>query len=69
MRSSEIREFYKKSIPERIDIVSTFSGLEESQVKLLTNTGSLEQGIADKLIENFITTMEIPMGIATNFLH
>ncbi len=68
MRSSEIKEFYKKSILERIDIVSKFSGLEESQVRLLANTGSLEQGIADKLIENFITTMEIPMGIATNFL-
>ena len=68
MHSSELREFYKKTINERIDIISAFSGLNQDQMNLLKNTGTLNPEIGDKLIENFITAMEIPFGIATNFL-
>ena len=68
MHSSELREFYKKTIKERIELVSAFSDLDNDQINLLKNTGTLNPEIGDKLIENFITAMEIPFGIATNFL-
>ena len=68
MHSSELREFYKKTIKERIELVSAFSDLDNDQINLLKNTGTLNPEIGDKLIENFITAMEIPFGVATNFL-
>ncbi|MHB8360873.1 MAG: hydroxymethylglutaryl-CoA reductase, degradative [Thermoplasmataceae archaeon] len=68
MHSSDIRELYKKSVQERIALIAEFSNLNAEEIKLLQNTGSLESGIGDKLIENFVTAIEMPMGIATNFL-
>ena len=66
-KSSKISGFYKLSIDQRINAVKEFSNLEPDEVKTLKTNGSLDIGLADHLIENVITTLEIPMGIATNF--
>lgn len=64
--SSRIGGFHKLDVPTRIDAVARFAGLDEADKAHLLNTGNLSAELADHLIENFIGTMNIPVGIATN---
>ncbi len=67
MRTSRIEGFYKLDIDNRLELVKTFCGLEKDEINLLKEEGiPLED--ADRLIENVIGKMEIPLGIAVNFL-
>lgn len=66
VKSSRIGGFHKLGIPERVAAVAGFAGLDEAEQNHLLNTGNLPSATADRLIENFIGTMNIPMGIATN---
>ncbi|MBS7610702.1 hydroxymethylglutaryl-CoA reductase, degradative [Candidatus Bathyarchaeota archaeon] len=67
-RTSRITGFYKLSLEERLRIVAEFANLTEEECTLLRNTGSLELSLADRMIENVIGVMHIPLGIALNFL-
>ena len=64
--SSRISGFHKLDVPARIDAVARFAGLDEADKAHLLNTGNLPLELASHLIENFIGTMNIPIGIATN---
>ena len=68
MKTSRISGFYKLSIEERIKIVKEFAGLTDEEAKLLQSTGSLSLKLADRMIENVVGAIPIPMGIAVNFL-
>lgn len=59
--------FHKLPIEERLKRVAEFAGLNAEEADVLGSSGSLPQEVADHLVENYITNMEIPMGIATNF--
>ena len=65
-KSSRISGFHKMSAAERLNIVKTFSNLNDETVKLFENTGNIPIDLADNLVENVIGTMNIPLGIATN---
>jgi len=65
-RTSRIAGFHKKTPRERLDLVAAFAGLDEAQVAHLANMGNLDPVLADKLIENVVGTMNIPVGVATN---
>jgi hydroxymethylglutaryl-CoA reductase len=65
-KSSRIAGFHKLSIEKRIESIAQFSGLAEDEVRHLANTGNLSSDLADRLIENVIGTMNVPLGIATN---
>jgi hydroxymethylglutaryl-CoA reductase len=65
-RSSRIPGFHKKSPAERLAIVSGFAGLDAAAAARLSDTGNLDLGLADRLVENVIGSMNIPLGIATN---
>lgn len=65
-RSSRIAGFHKLSPRERLDLVAAFAGLDAAQVAHLADMGNLDPVLADKLIENVIGTMNIPVGVATN---
>jgi len=65
-RSSRIAGFHKKSPRERLDLAAAFAGLDAAQVAHLADMGNLDPVLADKLIENVVATMNIPVGIATN---
>ncbi len=56
------------TLKERLTKVAELAGLSEEDVKTLTKEGPLPLDIADKMIENVIGTMPLPLGIATNFL-
>lgn len=68
MTSSEISGFYKKSLAERLAVVKEFGGLSKEEIEAVGNTASLGAGLADRMIENVVGAMPLPLGIAVNFL-
>jgi hydroxymethylglutaryl-CoA reductase len=66
-RTSRIPGFYKKTLEERLEYVKRFASLGKEERALLWRTGGLDRERADRMIENVIGTMELPLGIATNF--
>lgn len=67
-KTSKISGFYKQSPQERLKIVSEFSGLTEEESSSIGATGALSLDAADRMVENLIGVMEVPMGVAVNFL-
>jgi hydroxymethylglutaryl-CoA reductase len=67
-KSSVISGFYKLPIAERMQFLKEFSSLSEDEVALLLNTGSLSLDLADRMIENVVGAIPIPLGIGVNFL-
>ena len=66
-RGSNIGSFYKLSVEERLRIVQEFSGLSDEEVDIL-KTGALPVPSAQRMIENVVGVLPIPLGIAVNFL-
>jgi len=64
--SSRIGGFHKLNVAERIERVAQFAGLSSEDQAQLAQTGNLSVETADHMIENFVGTMNIPMGVATN---
>lgn len=64
--SSRIGGFHKLSVAQRIERVAQFAGLAEEDQAQLSQTGNLPVETADHMIENFVGTMNIPIGVATN---
>ncbi len=67
-KTSVFSGFYKLSPKERLSFVKEFAGLTDEEAALLQNTGSLPLDLADRMIENVIGAIPIPLGIAVNFL-
>jgi len=59
--------FYKLSVSERLKKIKEAAALTDEEAKLLEDTGSLKLDIADRMIENVIGGVHLPLGIATNF--
>jgi len=67
-KTSEISEFYKLNLKERVQIVKEFAGLTDEEIDVLQSTGSLPLDLADRMIENVVGAIPVPLGIAVNFL-
>jgi hydroxymethylglutaryl-CoA reductase len=65
--SSDISGFHKLSMKEKLALVGKMTGLSEEEMKTLANTGGLSAEVADRMIENVIGGLTMPMGVATNF--
>ena len=65
---SRLSGFYKLSVEERRTKVAELAKLTQDEVSALANTGELEELAADRMIENVIGTMSLPVGVATNFI-
>jgi hydroxymethylglutaryl-CoA reductase len=68
MQSSEISNFYKLKPAERLKIVREFANLDDSETEAIGSLAGLKGETADRMIENVIGAMPVPLGIATNFL-
>src|SRR6202521_6430421 len=66
--SSELPGFYKLSMQERLKLLRKLAGLTEEEMKVLGDTGGLPGDIANRMIENVVGGMTLPLGMATNFL-
>ena len=67
-KSSNISGFYKLVPEQRLKFVKEFANLTEEECNLLLNTGSLPLDLADRMIENVVGAIPIPLGIGVNFL-
>lgn len=66
--TSDISGFYKLSLKERLELVKKFASLDEKEAAILSNFGALDPALVNRMIENVIGTMPLPLGIAMNFL-
>lgn len=66
MKTSKISGFYKLTPKERLELVRDFAGLNGDEVNVLGTTGALGD-LADRMIENVVGGMPLPLGIAVNF--
>jgi hydroxymethylglutaryl-CoA reductase len=66
-KGSNLGSFYKLSVEERLKIVQEFSGLSDEEVHVL-KTGTLPVPSAQRMIENVVGVLPVPLGIAVNFL-
>src|SRR5712664_710741 len=66
-RGSNIGSFYKLSVEERLRIVQGFAGLSDEEIQTL-KTGALPVPSAQRMIENVVGFLPVPLGIAVNFL-
>jgi len=67
-KSSEYSGFYRLSITERVKAVKEFAGLTDEEATLLLKASSLSFDVADRMIENVIGIMPVPLGVAVNFV-
>jgi hydroxymethylglutaryl-CoA reductase len=65
---SEISGFYKLSPSERLRKVREFSGITEEESKIVGSCAGLKLEQADRMIENVVGAIPMPIGVATNFL-
>ncbi|GGM74332.1 3-hydroxy-3-methylglutaryl-CoA reductase [Thermogymnomonas acidicola] len=67
VRDSRISGFFRLTPVERLRKVAELVGLTEQEVATLQMTGSMGIDVADKLVENVISTLEMPLSVAPNF--
>ena len=65
---SRLPGFYKLSVEDRRAKVAELSNLSQDEISALSKTGELDELAADRMIENVIGTMSLPVGVATNFV-
>ncbi|RLF43329.1 MAG: hydroxymethylglutaryl-CoA reductase, degradative [Thermoplasmata archaeon] len=67
-KTSRIPGFYKLTVKERVKKVKEFAGLNDEEEAILLSMDGLDEKTADRMIENVIGSMQLPLGVATNFL-
>ena len=68
MRCSRIPQFYKKTYQERLAILKQNFGLTDEDLVTLRSSDVMHFQMANHMVENVISTMALPLGLATNFL-
>jgi len=66
-KSSEVPGFYKRSIAERRAFVREWAGLTEEEARAYEFPPGIDPATVDRMIENVIGVMPLPLGVATNF--
>lgn len=72
IRSSSISGFFKKSKNQRLEILTSFAGLTDDDLRVLRGddthpAGGLSFDRADRMVENAIGVFSLPLGVATHF--
>jgi len=67
-KSSEFSGFYKLSVSERVKMVKGFAGLSDEEAGLLEKPSVLSFDVANRMVENLVGVMPVPLGVAVNFL-
>jgi hydroxymethylglutaryl-CoA reductase len=66
--SPTIPDFSKLSFAERRDFLKEFAKLTDEELRAFRSPGGLGLESADRMIENVVGLVPVPMGIATGFL-
>ncbi len=67
-KSSELSGFYKLPVADRVRLVKEFAGLNDEETNLLQKPGALGFDVANRMVENLVGVMPVPLGVAVNFL-
>ncbi|HIH22053.1 MAG TPA: hydroxymethylglutaryl-CoA reductase, degradative [Candidatus Diapherotrites archaeon] len=67
-KSSNLQEFYKKTLEERLAVLKDFAQLSDQELQQLKQYSALDFDTANRMIENVFSTLALPLGIATNFI-
>ncbi len=59
--------YYKLSLGARLEKLQAFANLSDEEVQLLKKEGNLSLETANRMIENTVGSMPLPLGIAVNF--
>lgn len=68
LTTSRLPGFHKLTPQERLRIVAEWAGLSSEEVHVLSAEGGLPLDIADRMVENVVGFMPLPLGVAVNFL-
>ncbi|HYA70228.1 MAG TPA: hydroxymethylglutaryl-CoA reductase, degradative [Thermoplasmata archaeon] len=66
-RSSEVPGFYKRTVAERRAFLREWGGLTEEEARAFEFPPGIDPGTLDRMIENVVGVMPLPLGVATNF--
>src|SRR5262249_19034700 len=67
LMSSRIPGFYRLDVPSRHrELMKRFS-LSEADIKMLRDEGQSALAVADKMVENCIGVLKLPIGLGLNF--
>jgi hydroxymethylglutaryl-CoA reductase len=66
-KSSEIPGFYRRSVAERRAFLREWAGLTEEEARAYEFPPGVDPGTLERMIENVVGVMPLPLGIATNF--
>jgi len=67
-KSSNLQEFYKKTLEERLAVLKDFAQLSDQELQQLKQYSALDFETSNRMIENVFSTLALPLGIATNFI-
>ncbi len=68
VENSRLSGFFKLSVEERRAKVAQLANLSPEEAEVFSKYGELNEDSANRMIENVIGTMSLPVGIATNFM-
>ena len=68
VENSRVKGLYKLSVQERRELVAEAAQISGEHIAALAAHGELDETAADRMIENVIGTMSLPVGVATNFV-
>ncbi len=68
VENSRLSGFFRHSVAERRQMVANMADLSSEHIEALEACGELNETAADRMIENVIGTMSLPVGVATNFV-
>ena len=66
-RSSEISGFYRRSIAERREAIREWGGLSDAEMAAYEFPPGIDPATIDRMIENVIGVLPLPLGVATHF--
>lgn len=67
-KTSQVKGFYKLSLEERQKIVKEFADLTQEEFAILSDADALTLSKADHMVENVISRISIPLGVAANVM-
>ena len=67
-KTSPPANFHKLSSEEKLEFVKKWAELTAEEVELVHDTGAFRFELVNRMIDNAIGAMPVPLGVATNFL-
>jgi hydroxymethylglutaryl-CoA reductase len=66
--SSPLSGLYKLDMAERMKRIKEHAGLTDEEAEAISSMVALKKDVADRMIENVVGAIQIPLGIGTNFV-